>query len=153
MPRLSWIADKDLEEEVLRLITVGRDAIAKKQEEKEFNRNIVDPFSALYTMIGLDLSYQEWYLSEIKRQAQKTLQNQIGSFHENILSKVDGWGLVGNNSTFDLYNEDRRIIAEVKNKHNTVKKSDLVNLQKSLHNLVSDKSSIYRGCTAARSRP
>lgn len=148
MPRLNWIADDVLEEEVLRLVSVGRSAIAKKQEEREFNKNIVDPFSALYTMVGFDLSYEEWFVSETTRQAQKTLQNQIGSFHENILSKVDGWQLAGREDIFDLYNREDKIIAEVKNKHNTVKKSDLAPLHKSLYELVTNKSSLYRGHTA-----
>ena len=148
MSRLNWISDEDLENEVARLIEVGRTAIAKKQEEKEFNKNIIDPFSAIYTMVGFDLSYEEWFISETTRQAQKTLQNQIGSFHENILSKVEGWEIVGRNAIFDLYNEERQIIAEIKNKHNTVKKSDLVNLHSSLVDLVCNKNSIYRNHTA-----
>jgi hypothetical protein len=148
MPILNWITDDDLQNEVSRLLNVGQQAYKKKQTVKEFNKNIVDPFSALFTMAGFELTYKDWHTSEIVRQAQKTLQNQVGNFHENILNKVDGWELVGNKSTFDLINKKRQIIAEVKNKHNTVKKSDLVNLHASLYELVSNKSSVYSGYTA-----
>jgi hypothetical protein len=50
---------------------------------------------------------------ERRRQAQKTLQNALGRFHQQVLSKVDGWKIPENNF-IDLVAGDRAIVAEVK---------------------------------------
>lgn len=45
-------------------------------------------------------------INETTRQAQKTLQNHIGDFHQNILGSVDGWINLKVGSIIDLISED-----------------------------------------------
>lgn len=45
-------------------------------------------------------------------------------------------------------NHEKKIIAEIKNKHNTVKKSDEIVVYRTLEDLVMRKSSMYKGYTA-----
>ena len=51
----------------------------------------------------------------------KAFTNQIGVFHEKILSSVEGWHKPSGG--FDLANSSRKIIVEIKNKHNTMNSS------------------------------
>jgi hypothetical protein len=63
----------------------------------------------------------EWIRQEKSRQIQKTLQNAIGEFHQNILGSMPGWVNLETGSVSDLCNKNKKIIAEVKNKYNTTK--------------------------------
>lgn len=58
---------------------------------------------------------------EKNRQIQKTLQNSVGEFHQQILGSVPGWENLQTGSVVDIRNKKRKIIAEVKNKFNTTK--------------------------------
>jgi hypothetical protein len=99
-------------------------------------------------MAGFELDYNTWLESELTRQSQKTLQNQIGEFHQILLGGVKGWDDLGRGSIVDLISKKNKIIAEVKNKYNTVKGSDQSGLYTSLKNEVMPKSSKFRGYTA-----
>ncbi len=66
------------------------------------------------------MGYEIWYKNETARQAQKTLQNHLGDFHQRILGSVKGWTDMHTGGVIDLISHDTKIIAEVKNKYNTV---------------------------------
>lgn len=119
---LSWISDGDLFAICKKLVD---DTRTNTSDTVKF-KNIVDPFSAVFDLAINDISFTEWLQNENVRQKQKTLQNQIGRFHQSILGKVRGWEDLGVGGVVDLVNRDRRIIAEVKNKYNTVKGSDKI---------------------------
>ena len=119
---LTWISDKDLYAICENIIVNTR---AKTSNEVDF-KNIVDPFSALFDIAINDMSFDEWFKNENARQKQKTLQNQIGRFHQSVLGKITGWEDLGVGGVVDLINKNKRIIAEVKNKYNTVKGSDKI---------------------------
>lgn len=146
MPRLSWIADERLEYAVKHLLKTAR--LAKLKTEKEFGKNVIDPFSAIFEMAGFEIDYTTWFKSETTRQAQKTLQNHIGNFHQFILGSVPGWVNLETGSVVDLISSEKKIIAEVKNKHNTISGGKLADLYNSLEGLVMPKASIYKGYTA-----
>lgn len=55
---------------------------------------------------------------------------------------------MGTGNIVDLVNEDLKIVAEVKNKHNTTKGSDKVAIYKELDDLVMPKASLYKDYTA-----
>jgi len=59
--------------------------------EEKFGKNVIDPFAAIFEMSGFELNYKAWYKNEISRQAQKSLQNHVGNFHQNILGHCSGW--------------------------------------------------------------
>lgn len=71
----------------------------------------------------------------------------MGNFHQKLLSRVNGWKIPALNFV-DLISEENKIVAEVKNKHNTVKKSDLKAVYDELQSAVLHKTSKYHGYTA-----
>ncbi len=146
MPTLKWISDKGIEGAVYALLEIASGA--KKNATKSFNKNVIDPFSAMFEIAGFEFDHNTWLASETARQAQKTLNTHIGSFHQTILGQCKGWENLGVGNVIDLVCEDKKIIAEIKNKHNTVTKGQLAGLYYSLNDLVSRKTSIYKGYTA-----
>lgn len=141
MAILEYISDENLFKEVENLLNKAK----KKREaaEKTFNSNVIDPFGALFEAPGF-LSHEEWRNSELARQRQKTIQNHVGTFHQKILGHVDGWQDMGIGGIVDLLNEDKKIIAEVKNKYSTVTGGDLADKYKGLEELVSPKHSRFK---------
>lgn len=146
MSRLSFISDHDLEEAVDNLLTVAHAAL--KKAEIKFDKNVIDPFAAIFEMAGFNVNENTWRSNEKTRKAQKTLGNHIGAFHQSILDKVRGWENPGPGGIVDLISNDQKIIAEIKNKHNTVKGSNLTHLYTDLENLVMPKTSKYKDYTA-----
>jgi hypothetical protein len=142
---LTWIADNDLKACVREVLTKGLAGIEKS--DKSFYRNGVDPFSAIFDAACQGITLEQWLNLERKRQAQKTLQNALGNFHQKLLSLVNGWEIPALNFV-DLISEKTKIVAEIKNKHNTVKKSDLKAVYNELQATVLHKTSKYHGYTA-----
>lgn len=145
MPHLSWISDSDLSLCVEEVLRKGLEGISKAK--KDFSRNGIDPFSAFFDASCQKVSLENWPELERRRQAQKTLQNALGRFHQQVLSKVHGWKIPENNF-IDLVAVESKIVAEVKNKHNTVKKSDLKSVYEELEQAVMHKTSSFKGYTA-----
>lgn len=141
MALLEYISDEDLFNEVETLLIKAKKK--KDAAEKTFNSNVIDPFGALFEAPGFS-SHEEWRNSELARQRQKTIQNHVGTFHQKILGHVDGWQDMGIGGIVDLLNEERRIIAEVKNKYSTVTGGDLAEKYKGLDELVSPKYSRFK---------
>jgi len=145
MPKLTWISDQDLFKAVSDLLAVA--GTAKTQAIQEFGKNVVDPFAALFEISGFEINYSEWVISERARQSQKTLQNSIGVFHQVILGSCAGWQNMGIGNSIDLLNQGKKIIAEVKNKHNTITGGQLSVYYEHLENLVMPNASVYKGYT------
>jgi hypothetical protein len=142
---LTWITDNNLKTGVREVITKGLAGIDKS--DKSFYRNGIDPFSALFDAACQGITLEQWLNLERKRQAQKTLQNALGNFHQQLLAKVADWE-IPNLGFVDLVSEKYKVVAEVKNKHNTVKKSDLKDVYDELQNAVLHKTSRYNGFKA-----
>lgn len=90
----------------------------------DIHRNTLDIFSASIDALTQNISLANWTVQEQQRQIQKTKQNAIGSLHEDILSSIPGVikrELTGGGDVFDIISDRHKIIAEVKNKHNTTK--------------------------------
>lgn len=146
MAYLKWISDQDLIDVTKKLLAKAKETLATV--EKDINKNVVDPFSAIFQMGGFSISYDEWLIAEKTRQAQKSLQNHVGDFHQNVLGSVKGWKNQKTGNIIDLICEERKILAEVKNKHNTVTGGSLADLYKNMDSLVSPKNSNFKGYTA-----
>lgn len=146
MSKLSWISDADLKSAVNNLLLKAKEA--EDKVKKEFGKNVIDPFSALFVMSGFNLDYSTWEKTESTRQAQKTLQNHVGEFHQIILGSIDGWDNLKTGSIVDLVSHDRKIIAEIKNKYNTISGGKLADLYHSLEQLVMPKTNIYKDYTS-----
>jgi len=146
MAYLSWIGDQDIKNIVSRLLAIANNSLQKS--ETKFNQNVIDPFSAMFQISGFNIDFDNWVISEKTRQAQKTLQNHVGEFHQNILGSISGWNNLKTGNVMDLVSHEQKILAEIKNKHNTVKGSDLSGLYSSMRDAVLPKSSIYKDFTA-----
>ena len=146
MSYLGYISDEKLEEFVKYVLDKGIDR--KAHADNKFNKNVIDPFGSLFEAAAFDINHKAWRGSEIIRQCQKTLQNHVGELHQKILGEVDGWQDLGKGSVIDLVCDEKKIIAEVKNKYNTVTGGKLADQYYSLERLVMQKSSKYRGYTA-----
>jgi len=146
MAYLDWIEDDDLVSSVNHLLQVSKAAL--DQSEKNFSKNVIDPFSAVFQIAGFDISYDTWKTAEHTRQSQKTLQNHIGEFHQIVLGHIKGWENLRTGNVMDLLSLENKLVAEIKNKHNTVTGSNLASLYRSLEDLVMPKSSRFKGFTA-----
>jgi len=119
MAYLKYISDENLINAVDKVIKVIEKA--ENEADVKLYKNVVDPFSALFHGITHKISYKEWIKQEKARQIQKTMQNAIGDFHQNILGSVKGWENLGSSGGLDVKSRKQKIIAEIKNKYNTTK--------------------------------
>lgn len=146
MAKLGYIPDDVLTREVRHLLSIAK--MAKAKSERNFTRNVIDPFAVLFEMSGFDVDETVWEKGEKNRQIQKTLQNHVGSFHQRILGAMDGWKDTGTGGVIDLVSEKYKVIAEIKNKYNTVKGSDKVKIYDHFEMQVMTKGHQYKGFTA-----
>ena len=82
-------------------------------------RNTLDCFSAVIDALIQDITLDQWIIQEKDRQIQKTKQNAIGLLHEAIMCSIKGVTKI--NELIDIESTKLKIIAEIKNKHNTTK--------------------------------
>lgn len=146
MPYLTFISDDDLKKHVSRVLTAG--IKANKNRDIKFHSNVIDPFGPIFELAVNDFTSTEWEKSEKSRQTQKTLQNEIGDFHNNVLGSVKGWTSLVKGNEIDLIKNDNSVIAEIKNKYNTVSGGKLVDHYVEFDNLVNKKASRYYKATA-----
>jgi hypothetical protein len=118
------------------------------EAEIHFEKNVIDPFAAMIEMAGFGSTAQQWVENERQRQSQKTLQNRIGAFHQTILGSMRGWTSLPVGGIVDVVSEDRKIIAEIKNKFNTMNAASANRLYEALDTLVSHKMQTYFGYQA-----
>lgn len=93
-----------------------------KISKAKFYKNKIDTIKLTFDSKFNNLSEEELIKAEISRQIDKSVNNAIGSFHEQILGGVEGYE-IGNLSGFDIKAEDNSLFAEIKNKHNTMSSS------------------------------
>lgn len=147
MSKLAYISDENLDAALKKLY--DRAQAGLKRAKDDFDRNVIDPFSLIFEMDQFGITTpDDWVRFEERRQAQKNLVQAVGDFHQDILGSVEGWINTGHGGGVDLISEDNKIVAEVKNKHNTIKGSDKTGLYDSLAEEVLPKNSKYRGYTA-----
>ncbi|ELO1814563.1 Eco47II family restriction endonuclease [Vibrio fluvialis] len=84
-------------------------------------RNTLDCFSAAIDSVAQGISLDDWMKQEKERQVQKTKQNAIGSLHEEIMGSIPGVVNLAVGQLIDIVCDDKKIVAEIKNKHNTTK--------------------------------
>ena len=112
-----WISESDLRRAVLDF--AGRAGSARAEANERMRKNVVDPFSSMITASTLGVASRD-ELMDIQRGASALggIYNALGNFHQQVLGSVCGWA--NHDASYDLENADKRIIAEVKNKHNTM---------------------------------
>ena len=96
---------------------------AKKNiTKKNFYSNKVDTIKLTFDAKFNDINEESLIEAEILRQIDKSINNSIGTFHEQILGGIKGFE-VGKLSGFDIKATDDTLFADIKNKHNTMNSS------------------------------
>ncbi|MBI5727295.1 MAG: Eco47II family restriction endonuclease, partial [Ignavibacteriales bacterium] len=95
--------------------------------KKKFYKNKVDTFKLTFDSMFNDMSEEDILKAEILRQIDKSINNSIGTFHEEILGGVEGFER-GKLSGFDIKSIDNTLFADIKNKHNTMNSSSAESL-------------------------
>jgi hypothetical protein len=87
--------------------------------KKKFYKNKVDTIKLTFDSKFNDIDEESLIQAEILRQIDKSINNSIGTFHEQILGGVKGFE-IGILSGFDIKSSDNTLFADIKNKHNTM---------------------------------
>ena len=87
--------------------------------KKTFYSNKVDTIKLTFDAEFNSLKEDKLIQVEILRQIDKSINNSIGTFHEQILGGINGYEM-GNLSGFDIKAKDNTLFADIKNKHNTM---------------------------------
>lgn len=93
-----------------------------KISKKSFYANKVDTIKLTFDSKFNEINEDDLIQAEILRQIDKSINNSIGTFHEQILGGIDGYE-IGNLSGFDIKASDDTLFADIKNKHNTMNSS------------------------------
>ena len=84
-----------------------------KISKKNFYSNKVDTIKLTFDAKFNDINEEDLIQSEILRQIDKSINNSIGTFHEQVLGGIKGYE-VGNLSGFDIKANDGMYIAPEK---------------------------------------
>ncbi|WP_396149531.1 Eco47II family restriction endonuclease [Flavobacterium sp.] len=90
--------------------------------KKSFYSNKVDTVKLTFDAKFNSIDEESLIKGEILRQIDKSINNSIGTFHEQILGGIKGFE-VGKLSGFDIKANDDTLFADIKNKHNTMNSS------------------------------
>ena len=102
------------------------------------SKNTIDEFKTIFDVCVNQINFDEWLKFELTRQQDKTINNKIGEFHQELLGKVDGWvdlG-IGDETEIDLKKEDNTVFIELKNKYNTMNSSSEKTCREKLENVI-----------------
>lgn len=90
--------------------------------KKKFYNNKIDTIKLTFDSHFNNISEEKIIETEILRQIDKSINNSIGTFHEQILDGIVGFEM-GKLSGFDIKATDDTLFADIKNKHNTMNSS------------------------------
>ncbi len=131
------------------------DVLNPDDEGFDLYKNALDGFSVSIEALLKNISLEEQMKLEKARQIQKSAQNIIGALHESAMTSIDGVERLlpqqsaennknkAHSELVDIVCHERKIIAEIKNKHNTVPAGNRHNVHEILLNVLSK----YRGYT------
>ena len=139
---LAWISDEKLSEEIGFL--QQRTQRAWKDAEERRVRNVIDPFLSLVIASVFSIQDPEKLVNiQNVESALRGLSNALGDFHQRILGSVDGWE--NHDAGYDLECRDRMIVAEVKNKWNTMSATTKRQVKGELGTAIRQKSGNWTG--------
>jgi len=129
---VKYISDKDFLKATQKIVT----AIKKARTGRNYYKNTIDPFSAVFEASVENVGLGTWFGSEKSRQVQKSWNESIGDFHEDLFAAIPGWDYM---DILDVKNDKKKIIAELKNKWNTTKGDHKVKIYDNIHQILSRK--------------
>ncbi len=115
---LNFISDLDLFNHTKKTV----DKYRFKIDLKKFNKNLIDPIKLTFDSKVYRQDIATVVENEIIRQVDKSNNNHIGYFHQNIFEYIgDNWSLPAKG--YDIISEELHYYVEMKNKHNTMNSS------------------------------
>lgn len=135
---LGFISDSDFYKHVKETVEQYRFDI----DLASFNKNYIDPIKLTFDQKIYGKGIEAVIDSEIARQLDKSNNNLIGYFHQNIFRYIgEGWTVP--DQGFDIVNLDKKYYVEMKNKHNTMNSSAAQKTYMRMQNtLINDESSV-----------
>lgn len=137
---IDFITREDFKEHVKKTIVYYGDKL-ESYDVNRFNKNIIDPTKMIFDKAVYGEDWETLISSEVFRQRDKSNTNEIGYFHQKIFGYIKdciapdvgqegGWDVIfepeGGYALFDG-SKVRKIVVEVKNKHNTMNSSSAAN--------------------------
>ena len=126
---LDFISESDFEKHVQATILKYGEKL-QSYDLKRFNSNLIDPIKLIFDKSVYKTSWEEMVNNEIFRQRDKSNNNDIGYFHQNMFSYFKGcevpdtgWDVIYKNPEgIKMPDGDvvHTIYVEMKNKHNTM---------------------------------
>lgn len=130
---LNFITEEDFKEHVKFTIEKYGEKL-DSFDLKRFNKNIIDPIKLIFDKTVYRASWEEIVSNEIFRQRDKSNNNDIGYFHQNMFQYIDKCHVPTNGTEggWDVIFEDpegieipdagtvHTVYVEMKNKHNTM---------------------------------
>jgi len=126
---LSFISEEEFKNHVRATIMKYGEKL-ESYDLKRFNSNLIDPIKLIFDKSVYHSSWEEIVNNEIFRQRDKSNNNDIGYFHQNIFSYFEGcevpqagWDVIYKNSDgIQMPDGDtvHTLYVEMKNKHNTM---------------------------------
>ena len=119
---LDFISQSDFEKHVLQTLNEYQEVL-KSIDLSKFNSNIIDPIKLLFDKHIYVKSYEEIIALELQRQRDKSNNNSIGYFHQNIFQYIKGCEVPKSGWDIVFKGEKNSYFVELKNKHNTMNSS------------------------------
>ncbi|AJK51242.1 Eco47II family restriction endonuclease [Mycoplasma capricolum] len=116
---LDFISKQDFEKHVTDTINQYKESL-KSISLKKFNRNIVDPIKLIFDKNIFNKEFKEIIELEISRQRDKTNNNVIGYFHQNIFKYIKNCNVPSQGWDVIFQGDENTYYVEMKNKHNTM---------------------------------
>lgn len=127
--KLNFISEEEFKNHVRATIMKYGEKL-ESYDLKRFNSNLIDPIKLLFDKSVYQASWEEIVNNEIFRQRDKSNNNDIGYFHQNIFSyfkgcevPLAGWDVIYKNPDgIQMPDGDvvHTLYVEMKNKHNTM---------------------------------
>ena len=136
---LKFIKQSDFENHVLATVK-GYEENLKSINLKRFNLNIIDPIKLNFDKELYNISWEDVIKQEIQRQRDKSNNNAIGYFHQNIFNYIENCEVPKNGFDIVFKGKERTIYVELKNKHNTMNSSSAKSSYIKMQNQILDDS-------------
>lgn len=120
--KLSFISQEDFEKHITYTLKEYNETL-KAINLKKFNKNLIDPIKLLFDKNVFNKSFEEIIKLEIHRQRDKSNNNIIGYFHQNIFKYFHGCVVPSHGWDIIFTSYDKTYYVEMKNKHNTMNSS------------------------------
>ncbi len=138
---LNWIKEEDFLQATNNLLLSSSNAVKKARQRRKVN--VVDPFASLLMASTFKLTDpNQLNIFQDAESGMRAIGNSIGQFHQSILGSVDGWD--NHDAGYDLECQSAKIIAEVKNKHNTMNATNRSKVEDDLITAIRQKKELWK---------